>query len=275
MIQTTKTLSKRSDPDHIYVHKDVKKQLNNAKIKVLKKDWDRVYLIDGNEGSGKSVLALQLAKYLDPTFNIDRVTFNGEDFSKAIDESTKGQAIVFDEAFNGLASSSATSKMNRFLVRKLMECRQKNLFVFIVLPTFFLLQKYAAVFRSSALFHVFVDKNGNRGRYKVYNHKTKKLLYIKGNKLYSYAFPKVFKTYDFSGKYPIDEEAYRSKKHSSLLDNDEKKEGSDKNYLRLGIAIKMLKEIANIPYTKMEEYFHTHNLPIDDGTLSRIAQKVQ
>ncbi len=147
-----------------YIAPKIKAILDKARDLVLKKDWDRVYLVDGPEGSGKSKLARQLAFHLDPTFNIDRIVFTGQQFSDAVDKAKKGDAIIFDEAFNGLGSSGATSKLNKLIVRKLMECRQKNLFIFIVLPTVFELQKYAAIFRSKALFHVYVDKAGRRGR---------------------------------------------------------------------------------------------------------------
>ena len=131
-----------------YIAPPIVEMLNSAKALVLEKDWDRVYLIDGNEGAGKSLLGLQLGYFFDKTLDISRITFSGQEFSKAIANAKKNQVVIFDEAFNGLSSSGATSKLNRLLVSKLMECRQKNLFIIIILPTIFLLQKYAAIFRS-------------------------------------------------------------------------------------------------------------------------------
>ncbi len=203
-----------------FIAPEIKSMLDAAKKQVLKEDWDRVYLIDGTEGSGKSLLGLQLGNYLDPTLTLDRVTFNGEEFSKAVDNAEKGQCIIFDEAFNGLSSSAAMSKMNKFLVRKLMECRQKNLFIIIILPTIFLLQKYVGIFRSRALFHVYVTRKGVRGYYRLYNESNKKLLYLIGHKMYSYVKPYLKKSYVFRGKYPVDEKSYREKKHTSLVEDE-------------------------------------------------------
>jgi len=66
----------------------------------------------------------------------------------------KGQCIIFDEAFTGLSSRGALSGINKALVGLMMQMRQKNLFVIMVLPTFFMLDKYAAIFRAKALIHV-------------------------------------------------------------------------------------------------------------------------
>ena len=151
-------------------------------------------------------MGLQLGYYLDPTFNLDRIVFSGEKFEQAIKNAEKHQCIVFDEAFNGLDSTGATTKLNRFIVRKLMECRQKNLFIIIILPTIFLLQKYAAIFRSKALFHVYATAKGIRGYYRVYNKFNKKMLYILGKKLYSYSKPYIEKSHRYYGIYPIDED---------------------------------------------------------------------
>ena len=152
-----------------HISKPIKKTLDKSKHHVLTKDWDRVFIIDGAEGAGKSLLGLQLGYYLDRTLNLDRVTFSGEDFKEAINKAEKGQCIIFDEAFNGLSSSGAMSSMNKLIVTNLQECRQKNLFIIIILPTIFLLQKYVAIFRSQCLFHVWSASNGERGFYRVYN----------------------------------------------------------------------------------------------------------
>ena len=103
------------------------------------KDEDCVIALDGMEGSGKSTLAFQLAKYVDNSFNLSRVVFNADAFKEAVYKAEKGQCIVYDEAFTGLSSRSSLSGINRALVSLMMQMRQKNLFIIVVLPTFFLL----------------------------------------------------------------------------------------------------------------------------------------
>ncbi len=263
--------TKNSQSDY-YIAPQVKGMLDKGKHNVLEKDWDRVYLIDGGEGSGKSLLGLQLGKYLDPTFNIDRVTFSGKEFSVSIDKASKGQCIIFDEAFNGLASSGATSKMNRFIVRKLMECRQKNIFIIIILPTFFLLQKYVTLFRSQCLFHVYATKNGDRGYYKIYNRLNKKLLYLKGAKIYSYKYPYIRNSYRFYGKYPINEQEYRKKKAVALrVEEEEKKD--DVYAARIAGLLQIVKEKFNVTFADQNKWLEEHGLEIKQQQMSRITTK--
>lgn len=198
-------------------------KLRNGEI--VKKDEDRVYIVDGRERSGKSVFAIQQAAFVDPTFNISRICFTADEFLKCIREAEKGQAIIFDEAFRGLSSRSALSKINKTIIQALMEMGQRNLFVFIVLPSFFLLDIYPAMLRSNALFHIYRNSEDKRGFYKVYNFSKKAKLYQTGlKKGWSYKIPSTRFRGRFSNKYPIDERAYRLKKDHSLKTMDVVKE---------------------------------------------------
>lgn len=197
-----------------YLDGYLQKNLDLAKS-VIDEDWDMVFVVDGNEGGGKSSLAIQCAYYLDPTLSLDRVTFTPEEFTSAIRKANKKQAVIFDEAFCGLSSRATMSSVNRTIVRLLTEIRQKNLFVFIVLPTFFDLDKYVALWRSRALLHVYV-KNFKRGQFEFYSSEKKKNMYVHGKKLYKYGYP----CPDFRGAFtkamPLDDAAYREKKLKSM-----------------------------------------------------------
>ena len=202
----------------LFVDPIVAKQLDRVKRGVLRNDKDWVCVIDGEEGSGKSVLAMQMAKYLDSNFNVENVCFDGEEFMHKLKNSSKGTCIVLDEAYNSANSRSAMTEVNKAMVGTATEMRQNNLFVIIVLPTFFDLDKYFAIWRCKTLFHVYNDKKtGMRGQYVIFPKNSKKLLYIYGKKLYNYSKPKSphppcrFKKY-----YPIDEEAYRLKKSKAF-----------------------------------------------------------
>ena len=190
----------------ISYHIDKKLRLKWEKLregKLSKKDEDRCYLIDGRERSGKSVFALQQAKYIDPSFDLSRVCFTPDSFLEQIRNAKPGQVVVFDEAFRGLSSKGAQSKVNKKIIQALMEVGQRNLIIFIVLPTFFLLEMYAAVLRSNALFHIYKDKRGGRA-FRIYNYNKKSLLYNTGKKKgFSYSFPKVKHTGRFFNIYSI------------------------------------------------------------------------
>lgn len=203
-----------------YMDNFLQKNLELAKA-ALKKDWDMVICIDGMEGSGKSVITQQIAYYCDPTLTVDRITFTPKEFRDAILNAKKYQAIVYDEAYTGLSSRSAMSGVNKALVSMLAEIRQKNLFVFVVMPTFFDLDKYVAVWRSRALIHVYTKQGFERGRFAFFNVDRKKMLYMGGKKFYNYGVTKANFVGDFRNHYTVDEPAYRKKKAESLSDKDE------------------------------------------------------
>jgi hypothetical protein len=211
-----------------YMDGYLKENMDKAK-KIIKKDWDMVFIVDGYEGSGKSVLAQQVAKHVDPSFNIDRICFSPEEFVKAINSADRYQAVIYDEAYEGLSSRSAMSQVNRSLVAVLAEIRQKNLFVFIVLPCFFELDKYAAVWRSRALIHVYIGDNFERGKFGFYNQERKKQLYVLGKKFYSYYKPPCNFFGSFTKGYTVDEDAYRKKKVDALKVREQSKEKSHKD----------------------------------------------
>lgn len=198
-----------------YLDGFLKDNLDIAK-EVIKKDWDMIFCYDGYEGSGKSVKAMQDAYYCDPSFTIERECFTPKEFTEQILKAEKYQAVVYDEALTGLSSKDVMGRINKALVSMLAEIRQKNLFVFIVMPTFFDLSKYVALWRSRALIHLYTAEKFKRGYFAFFNSDRKKELYIKGKKFYDYNCVKPNFKGMFTGYYPIDEEAYKKKKLDSL-----------------------------------------------------------
>jgi len=203
--------------------------------------------------SGKSVLAQQCAKYCDPNFNIDRVCFTPEEFVKAINATPEYGAVVYDEAYQGMSSRAAMSEVNKMLMGVLAEIRQKKLFVFIILPCFFELDKYAAVWRSRGLLHVYTQKKFARGFFSFYNQDRKKTLYVLGKKFFSYSKPAP----NFFGRFPkgytVDEEKYRQKKLNALKAREEKlKDVESKTEVKLkGYLVRLfLHLIKEFNYTK-------------------------
>lgn len=184
--------------------------------RVIRKDFDMVFCVDGTEGGGKSVLAMQIAKYCDPTFNLDRVCMTSKEFTDAIMKAEKYQAVIYDEAYTGLSSKDTMGSVNKAICQMLAEIRQKNLFVFIVMPTFFDLTKYVALWRSRALIHVYLHNGFERGYYRFFNTERKKEMYVYGKKTYNYNAQKPNFIGSFTKFYTVDEEAYRQKKFKAL-----------------------------------------------------------
>lgn len=210
-----------------YMDGYLKDNLDMARI-AIKKDLDMVFAYDGPEGAGKSVKAMQDAYYVDPTITLDRVVFTPNMFRKAIIESQPYQAVIYDEAYTGLSSRATMSLINRTLISMLAEIRQKNLFVFVVMPTFFDLDRYVAIWRSRALIHVYFGDNFERGYFAFYNADRKKDLYINGKKFYSYGLPRPNFTGRFTNYYVVNEQEYRLKKKNSLIEREKKAEDAEK-----------------------------------------------
>jgi len=229
--------------------------LDTAK-KIIRKDWDMLFIYDGAEGSGKSVKAMQDAFYCDPTLTLERVIFTPATFRKAIMSAKPYQAVIYDEAYTGLSSRASMSMINRALISMLAEIRQKNLFVFVVMPCFFDLDKYVALWRARALIHVHTEGNFQRGYFKFYNKTKKKDLYINGKKFYSYHKPLPNFIGRFTNYYPLDEKAYKEKKRISLIDRENK---ADEREHRI--------EIENSIFERM--------MALTDGELEKVPNKIK
>ena len=226
---TLSTTTLNSEDSDYYVAKILRSKWDKVKDgKLAELDQDRVYIVDGRERSGKSLFTIQQAYYIDKTIiepkeAKKRIVFNAETFLSAIRETQSDKdetkVVIFDEAFRGLSSRSIMSRVNKSIIQALMEMGQKNLVVFIVLPSFFMLDLYPAMLRSSALFHIKRAKNSKLRSFHVYNYTKKSLLYQIGvRKGWQY---KVYTQLRgrFYGKYPggdAFERLYRKMKKDSL-----------------------------------------------------------
>ena len=172
----------------VYVDDIIAEQIPFIREEVLKRDKDKVLLYDGREGTGKSMLAIQHASALDPEFNINKIAWNANQFIKLIKspERKKGDCILLDEAFSAASSRAALSSVNKAMMAVATEMRQKNLFILIVLPSFFDLDRYFALWRCDTLFHVYFNKKGDRGQYVIFPFHKKQRLYLIGKKGYNY-----------------------------------------------------------------------------------------
>ncbi|KKM66095.1 hypothetical protein LCGC14_1484640 [marine sediment metagenome] len=241
---------------------------------LIKKDDDKVYIVDGRERGGKSTFAIQQAKYLDSSFNIDRVCFTAEQFLYQIRNAPKGSCIVFDEAFRGLSSKASQSKINKSIVEGMMEMGQRNLIIFIVLPTFFLLEIYAAVLRSNTLFHIYKDPKSGIRKFRIYNFKEKSILYRVGKKKgFDYSYPRVRIRGSFFKPFPIDKKSYDKKKLDTFKGVKEKEEESDKRLIEeRNFALIQLNE-SGWSYSKIQKKAKEVELHFSNGRLSDIIGK--
>ena len=220
--------------------------------------------------SGKSVFAQQMALYLDNDFIMSRIVFTPSEFEKKVKEAKKGQAIIYDEAYSGLSSRQAMSSINRTLVSMLTQIRQKNLYIFIVMPCFFELDKYPAIWRSRGLLNVYT-KGFNRGYFGFYNFDRKKILYLKGKKFYQYSVKPNFRGC-FTKKYVVDEKAYRKLKNEALSNVDE---FENKYLIQRNSLLKLCSDykITQIQMSKGIEKYSGYKL--NRATISKILTEVK
>lgn len=184
----------------------------------VRDDFDGWIIVDGEiEGSGKSVLAQQVGRCLDPTLNLDRIVFSPDQFSSAVMKANPRECIIWDEAGEGTSSTSVMSKLNRTLKVMAEKIRQKNLFIILVRPSFFDFSKYYAIHRTWFLLSVKLSfdpkyEKIRRGVFHFYSRNRKKQLYLRGRKEMNYNAAKANFYGRFVNSYAVDKEAYKKKK---------------------------------------------------------------
>jgi len=248
------------DEKHKYPIDGYLKDNLNTMNEVVHDDDDFVLLLDGRERAGKSVFAQQIAYYLDRDFKLNNIVFTVDDFLDKVRNSEPYSCIVWDEAFRGLNKRQAISRVNKKVVQTLMEVGQKNLFIIIVLPTFFELDKYAVLHRAKGLIHVHrdtlrSDKRLLRGFFKFYSYKKMKEMYFHGRFEYKYC-----RQCDYFGRFPhyytVDQEEYRNKKTYVFENEDHEQE--DKYMLKIkedrNIVIKLLKRDTKLNAAQLMRY---------------------
>lgn len=202
--------------------------LRPYKMATLNQDFDCAVIIDGPEGAGKSVLAQQVAAFLDKDHHLDldtQICFTPDDFMAAVQTLEKGKAIVWDEARRGVNRRRSMDTVNLDVTDMLAECRQNNLFMVIVMPTFYDMDMNVAVWRTRFLIHVTFDfesgdpeKPLRRGFFRLYSFTGKKNLYTNRHLRQRYEYPLLSQdSFDasFPHHYCVDEQAYRAKKRGA------------------------------------------------------------
>ena len=233
-----------------YMNHNLYHNMADVFIPSVARDWDAWALITGGEGSGKSTFTFCLAHFCDPTFwgdaALDRICFSFKQFMHAIDNSSPGSAIVLDEAVITLMTQDAGTTLQKILIKKAVTMRKKRLFIFLVIPSIFLLRMYLAVNRTRFLVHTFSPDSVNRGFFRFYGPETKKKLYIFGRKTMDMTTVKP----DFGGHFRdttgffFDSVAYERKKDKAILDLTESSpEAKDKTK---DLKIKILENQRNI-----------------------------
>lgn len=228
------------------------KNFEFVKLQVLKRNGDFCFCIDGRVGSGKTTLALQLAKVLDPTFNLSRVAFTPEQFLEILKTANKGEAVFFDEAYV-ISSRFAMSEFNKKVNSIMTQIRSKNLYIFFALPSIFDLDRTLALYRIDCLFHVYKHPSGSKGHYSVFFQDKVKDLYINGKKYYTYGRPKANYNSNFSNCFILDEKDYETKKQNAIVKISIGDKRTNKWKNQRDVLIKYLNQNFKLKYTEISQ----------------------
>jgi hypothetical protein len=262
-----------------YLDDRLKNKTDDKIIKALdKNDKDFFAIVDGAEGTGKSWFAIQWGKYADPTLDLSRIVFTPDEFKNAVFKAKRKQCIIYDEAFTGMGSRSSLSSINRYLVSLAMQIRQKNLFVILVLPSVFLLDKYFVMFRSKVLVHIYENK-GIRGYFRVYNSKKIKQLVVLGKQTFSYV-KGVYTKFKgrFYGKFGLGdelEEAYRKKKAKALTEAEHNpmSAGQVKYMEQRDLSLYLLRKYSKLTYQELSNLILDYQIDLSYQQIRNICAK--
>lgn len=236
MVHTDRWFKKESGKWHqgFSLDKRLKENIDQYLIKAVKSKWDGVVLVTGMEGSAKSSICQQLAYYVDPTFakvvdykgkkavvpkdeSVDRIVFTQEQFMKAVDTAKPGQAIIWDEFVMGGLSTEALGKQQNELIKYMTTIRKKRLFIFMIIPSIFMLRLYF-ILRTRFLIHCYSPDGIQRGHFKFYSYDRKRDLFVKGRKYFSMKVSKP----NFSGTFVdttgwfVNMDMYENKKDETI-----------------------------------------------------------
>ena len=257
----------------------VAKELKKIKTMRTKKDFDYVMVVDGEERSGKSVLAQQFAKLVDEDFDLENIAMKPEEFEDCVVNSKQGGVVQYDEAYSGLASSLYADEVSNNLISLMTEMGQRNLFVIIVLLSIFLLRSYVAMFRTRSLFHILTLEDFKRGYYYYYNKRKKDLLYLFGRRTFDYHVKIKGKPYIPSGSgyfqdyYTVDEEEYRKKKALAMKLNTQRR-GIYELEKRCGALIRYLMK-AGVSMENIKLIFNAYGLNIEQKEIFKYYSRLR
>jgi hypothetical protein len=111
---------------------------------VLRKDWDWWTVFEGDEGTGKSNLAIWWSAYVSgKDFNIKKhITYEPEEFLEIVESAPRYGTVMLDEAGEAWNVKGYATKINRMLSNASQQMRDRNLNVVLCVPSLTLLDKH-------------------------------------------------------------------------------------------------------------------------------------
>ncbi len=233
--------------------------------------------VEGEEGTGKTTLAVSIAYYIaDQTgrsFDESNIFFDVEKLIKFA-QSTEDKIIIWDEpALDGL-SSEWWKESQKNLIKLLMTARKKRHFYIFCLTKFHKFNEYMVVDRPMAMIHTYYRRRVEPGRF-VYIKKK----YLEGLlRIYKTKKVRAYKKFTaFHGSFVdalskiIDEVAYDKEKDKAIMSiGNQKKDAATIDKQKLNKFLYSLSQIK-LPIESKEDL--ADKLKVNRRTLYRWAEK--
>lgn len=189
--------------DKKYNMDDKYKSKLDLMLKRMRGTDDNILVVDGDEGQGKTEMAMGTCYYISQetgrSYNIDNIFFDLDKLIKFA-SATKNQIIHFDEAVLGLLVTKWQDKLQQKFLTLAMVARKKKHFIVLCIPKFHRLPQYLIEERAIGLVHVYSRNNMEKGRFCYYTKKNKNALYLDWRK----SKVKKYREYrSFWGTFPI------------------------------------------------------------------------
>ncbi len=254
-------------------------------LKRMRGTDDNIVVIDGDEGQGKTEMAMGTCYYISQKtgrpYSIDNIFFDLDKLIKFA-SSTKEQIIHFDEAVLGLLVTKWQDKLQQKFLTLAMVARKKKHFMILCIPKFHRLPQYLIEERTIGLVHVYSRNNMEKGRFCYYTKNGKNELYLDWRRTKT----KKYREYlSFWGTFPIastkiftDEQnkAYDDKKDAAILaigsdDKPKLSKQSEKWKDQRDNLLWFIKERMGLKYTEMEREFKKDKIIDIDMEMARRA----
>jgi len=251
-------------PYCLYIDGFLKADMDYVKERVIKHNDMFVCVVDGRVGSGKSTMIAQTAYYLNQNTTVEKhECFTVEQFNTALKTAKVGDVIILDEGFEIINKRRTRSMDNMKVLSLLQMMRTKRVFIFLILPSVYDLDKNVLLNLADLFIHTFRQKQfGRRGFFSVYDRVGLKKLWLwcKDSLSYSLKYSKPIYKGRFSKKFPLDYEAYEKKKMKAIEDIKENELSTSKearNKLIVALSeTKTTKELSELVGLKQRQIQH-------------------
>lgn len=126
-------------------------------------DNDMILAYVGNEGTGKSTIALQTALTIDQNFSVNNIAFDIDEFLLIVQKAKQYDVVIFDEAVMGLYAKDGQKNTTVEIEKLLTTYRWKNLFVILCIPDILMLTPYFRGRRVRGMVRTILMKNNDTG----------------------------------------------------------------------------------------------------------------